>query len=118
MTTGLERATLMRIFVDESHRYGNKPLFMAIVDELRLQGFAGATVLKGIAGFGIHQVLHSLRAIEVATDLPVLIEVAEADEKVRAVIPRLRDMIPAGLITLEKITMQLIRRPAEGVVSP
>ena len=105
--SALQTATLMRIFLDEDERYHKKPLFMAIIDELRERGFGGATVLKGIEGFGSHDHLHSMRAIDAATSLPVLIEVAELDEKIREVVPKLREMIPQGLITLERIQMRL-----------
>jgi uncharacterized protein len=101
-------ATLMRIFVDEGDRYEKKPLFMAIVEELRRLGFAGATVLKGIEGYGSHGQLHALRSFDLATNLPVLIEVAETEEKVRKAVPKLREMIPEGLITLERIQMRLL----------
>jgi uncharacterized protein len=105
----LQTATLMRLFVDEADRHGKKPLFMAIVEMLRASGFAGATVLKGIAGYGAHGQLHIARAFDLSTNLPVLIEVAEAEEKIRSVIPALQEMIPEGLITLEKIQMRIIR---------
>jgi uncharacterized protein len=104
----MQTATLMRIFVDEEERYQKKPLFMAIIDELCSRGFDGATVLKGIEGFGAHQIIHSMRPIDVATSLPVLIEVAETEEKIRDVIPKLREMIPEGLITLERIQMRVL----------
>lgn len=108
--TDLETATLMRIFVDEADRCGKTPLFMAIVEELRRHDFAGATVLKGVEGYGVHREVHAVRTFDFSTNLPVLIEVAETDEKVRSMIPRLREMIPEGLITLERIRMRLIRR--------
>jgi uncharacterized protein len=108
--TGLETATLMRIFLDEADRHGRRPLFVAIVEELHRNGFAGATVLKGIEGYGLHRKVHTIRSFDLSTNLPVLIEVAETDEKVQSLIPRLREMIPDGLITLEKIRMKLIKR--------
>ena len=108
----LQTATLMRIFVDEDERYHKKPLFTAIIDVLCERGFGGATVLKGIEGFGSHGVLHSMRIIDVAAGLPVLIEVAESDDKIRDVIPTLREMIPEGLITLERIQMRLLSKNA------
>lgn len=94
---------LLRIFIDEDERYGGKPLYAAIVDELKSAGFSGATVLKGIEGFGPHHVVRSARAIDFATNLPVLLEVFEREEKVLAIIPKLREMISEGLITLENV---------------
>ena len=99
----------MRIFVDEANRAGKRPLFEAIVEALRQNGFAGATVLKGIAGFGTHRSVHAARSIDYSTNLPVVIEVAEEEEKVRATLPLLQAMIPEGLITLERIEMRLVR---------
>ena len=106
-----QTAMLMRIFVDEDARYEHKPLFVAVVDELRRSGFGGATVLKGIEGFGADGHVHAARAVDIQQSLPVLIEVAETEEKVRSVIPKLREMILDGLITLERIQMHLLRRP-------
>lgn len=98
---------LMRIFVDEADRWQDKPLYAAIVDALRSAGFAGATVLKGIEGYGSHKTIHSARVFDFSTNLPVLIEVFEQEEKVLAFIPALRAMMSEGLITLENV--QLLR---------
>jgi len=102
------RATLMRVFVDEAERCGKQPLYVAIVEALRQNGFAGATVLKGIEGFGRHRAVSAARSVDFASNLPVLIEVAESEEKVGAIVPTLTAMIPEGLITLERISMRLI----------
>ncbi len=98
----------MRIFLGEGDRRDNSPLYAAIVEELRSNGFAGATVLKAIEGFGAHREIHAARSVDFSGNLPVVIEVAEAEEKVRAVVPALIAMIPEGLITLERISMRLI----------
>ena len=107
-TGGAARATLMRIFVDEGDRRGTLPLYAAIVEELQRSGFAGATVLKAIEGFGANGRLHAARSVDFSGNLPVVIEVAEAEDKIRAIVPALTAMIPGGLITLERITMRLI----------
>lgn len=98
---------LLRIFVDEEDRWHGKPLYVAIVEALRSAGFAGATVLKGIEGYGSHRSVHSARVFDFSTNLPVLIEVFEQEEKVLAFIPTLREMMSEGLITLENV--QLLR---------
>jgi PII-like signaling protein len=103
-------ATLMRIFLDEADRFEGAPLFMAVVEELRQSGFAGATVLKGIEGYGCHERIHAARAIDYSTNLPVVIEVAEDEAKILELIPRLEAMIPEGLITLERIRMKPLTR--------
>jgi uncharacterized protein len=101
------KGTLLRIFVDEEDRWQGKPLYAAIVEALRDSGFAGATVLKGVAGFGAHKAVHSARVFDFSANLPVLIEVMEGEDKVLAFIPALREMVSEGLITLENV--QLLR---------
>lgn len=102
--------TLMRIFVDDTDRSGHQPLYMAIVEELRIAGFAGATVFKGIEGYGSRKELHAARSFDISTTLPVLIEVVETQELIEHIIPRLRELISEGLITLERINMIPLRR--------
>lgn len=103
---------LLRIFIDEEDRRHGKPLYAEIVEALKSAGFAGATVLKGIEGFGQHRSVHSARSVDFSTNLPVLIEVFEREEKIVAFLPVLREMIGEGLITLE--TVQLVRFSNEG----
>jgi uncharacterized protein len=94
---------LVRIYLGESDRWHGKPLYQAIVERLRERGLAGATVLRGIEGFGAKQHLHSTRILSLSEDLPVLIEAVDAEDKVRAVLPELDEMVTDGLITLEKV---------------
>jgi PII-like signaling protein len=96
---------LLRIFVDEEDRRQGKPLYAAIVDALHDAGFAGATVLKGIEGYGTHKTVHSARAFDFSANLPVLIEVFEREEKVLSFLPALREMVSEGLITLESVEL-------------
>lgn len=103
----MDKGTLLRIFLDEEDRRQGKSLYAAIVDALRDAGFAGATVLKGIEGYGAHKTVHSARVFDFSTNLPVLIEVFEQEEKVLAFLPVLREMVSEGLITLENV--QLVR---------
>jgi len=110
MEDRLDRGKLLRIFVDEEDRWHGKPLYAAIVDALKADGFAGATVLKGIEGFGSHKAVHSARAVDFSTNLPVLIEVFESEEKISAFIPALRSMMREGLITLENVQMMRIAK--------
>lgn len=106
---------LMRIFLDEGDRHGNQPLYTAIVDALRAAGFTGATVLKGIEGFGTHKAVHALRSFDFSADLPVVIEVVEDERKILDFLPTLRSMIDEGLITLENIS--LVRLSKKGDVT-
>jgi uncharacterized protein len=107
-----ERTTgkLLRIFVDEEDRYDGRPLYMALVDALKHAGFTGATVLKGIEGYGIHKTVHAARTFDVSTNLPILIEVIEEEAKVLAFLPTLRTMIAEGLITLENLELMRVSR--------
>lgn len=96
---------LLRVFVDEADRWQGKPLYIAIVEALKGAGFSGATVLKGIEGYGIHKTVHAARVFDLSTNLPVLIEVFEREEKILSFIPTLREMIDEGLITLENVRL-------------
>lgn len=94
--------TLMRIFIGENDRFGHRPLYEALLELLRSDGFAGATVLKGAAGFGAHSVVHSDKLLRLSNDLPLVVEVVDSREKIDAVLPRLDEMLKGGLVTLEK----------------
>ncbi len=98
---------LLRVFVGESDRHGGQPLYIAIVERARKTGLSGATVFKGIEGYGGHSVVHAARVFDLSTDLPVLIEIVDSEEKIGAFIPVLDDMVHEGLITLE--TVEIIR---------
>ena len=94
---------LLRIFVDEDDRIAGRPSHLAIVDELRSAGFSGATVRKGIEGFGPSRRLRAARAIDSAAGLPVLIEVIDDEAKIAAFLPKLEAIVTSGLLTLETI---------------
>lgn len=94
---------LLRIFIGESDRRGGQPLYTAIVEEARKRGLSGATVFKGIEGFGGHSVVHAARVFDLSTDLPVLIEIVDTEERIRDFIPLLDGMVRDGLVTLENV---------------
>jgi PII-like signaling protein len=107
----------MRIFIGEndrveSGRYKGKPLYEGLLLVLREQGFAGATVHRGIAGFGASARLHSDRVLRLSADLPVIIEVVETEEKIDEIRPELNRLIGGGLVTLEKVRV-ILYRPAD-----
>ena len=104
MKSGGEKV-LMRIFVGESDRHRHRPLSEALVELFRSEGLAGATVLRGVAGFGAHSVYHTAKLLRLSADLPVVIEVVDAQEKIDGVLPRVEEMMDGGLITLEKVTV-------------
>jgi PII-like signaling protein len=101
--------TLMRIHVGESDRFEGKPLYQAIVNLFRAEGFFGVTVLRGIGGYGGTSVYHTDKILRLSQDLPVVIEVVEYAERIEAIMPRLETMIEGGLITLEKVHVILHR---------
>lgn len=106
--------TLMRIFIGESDRvksgpYKGKPLYEGLLLTLRDRGFAGATVLRGISGFGASARLHSDRVLRLSADLPIIVEVVETEEKIDGIRPELNRLIGGGLVTLEKVRVILYR---------
>ncbi len=96
---------LMRIFIGESDRFEHKPLYEALVELLRKEGFAGATVLRGISGFGAHSVYHTQKLLDLSADLPLIVEVVDSQEKIDSIMPRIDEMMGGGMITLEKATV-------------
>ena len=94
---------LLRIFIGESDSWHGKPLYEEIVKLVRERGLAGATVLRGIEGFGAHSRIHTSRILRLSEDLPVVIEIIDEAERVNEVLPTLDEMIGEGLITLEKV---------------
>ncbi len=103
--------TLMRIFIGESDKYHGKPLYEALLERLRAKGLAGATVLRGVAGFGASSVVHTDKVLRLSLDLPLIIEVVETEEAIQAILPDLDEMIGGGLITLERARV-ILYRPA------
>ena len=104
---------LARIYIGESDTWHGRPLYEAIVHLLRERGLAGATVLRGIEGYGAKQHLHTTRILRLSEDLPVLIEVVDAEERVRAILPELDAMVTGGLITLERVEVIAYRAAGE-----
>ena len=94
---------LVRVFIGESKRWKRKPLHRAIVERLREEGIAGATVTRGIAGFGARRLIHSTSLLELSEDLPVVIEIVDARERIDAILPVLDEMVESGLITVEDV---------------
>ncbi len=96
---------LMRIFIGESDRFGHQPLYEALVEMFRKEGFAGATVIRAISGFGAHSVYHTRKLLDLSSDLPLIVEVVDNKEKIDAIMPRIDAMMGGGMITLEKATV-------------
>ncbi len=94
---------LLRVFVGESDRHGGQPLYTAIVERARKEGLGGATVFKGIEGFGGHSVVHAARVFDLSSDLPILIEIVDSAERIAAFIPILDEFVVDGMVTLESV---------------
>jgi PII-like signaling protein len=100
---------LVRIYIGESDHWHGRPLYQAIVALLRERGLAGATVLRGIEGFGANAHLHTSRILALSQDLPILIEVVDQEDRIRAILPELDGMVGDGLITLERVEVVAYR---------
>ena len=98
-----EDAVLLRIYLGESDRWEHRPLYEAIVLKARELHLAGATVLRGPMGFGAASRIHTAKILRLSTDLPLVIEIVESEEKVNTLLPFLDEMMGGGLVTLEKI---------------
>ncbi|MBI2882773.1 MAG: DUF190 domain-containing protein [Candidatus Methylomirabilis oxyfera] len=105
---------LLRIFVGESDRHSGKPLYEWVVLKAREQGLAGATVLRGLMGYGAHSRLHTFKIERLSLDLPVVVEIVDSREKLEAFLDLIDDDITEGLATIEKVHVRLYRsRKAE-----
>lgn len=105
---------LLRIFIGEQDKWRGKPLYEAVVQLARQEGLAGATCLKGFLGYGAKSHMHTAKLLRLSEDLPVVIEIVDSEEKIRALLPKLDPMIGDGLITLEKAEVLVYRaRPKQ-----
>ena len=98
-----EEGYLLRIFVGESDKQGHIPLYEMIVLKAREAGLAGATVIRGVMGFGRHSVMHTAKILRLSEDLPMIVEIIDSLEKIEAFLPALKTMVTDGLVTLEKV---------------
>ena len=98
-----ENGKLLRIFIGESDRWHRQPLYEAIVLKARELGLAGATVLRGPMGFGASSHLHTAKILRLSMDLPIVIEIVDAEQKINLLLPHLDEMVSEGLVTLEDV---------------
>ncbi len=94
---------LMRLFIGEADKHGGVPLYKALLELFRTEGIAGATVLRGVAGFGAKSHMHTASILRLSQDLPIVVEVVDSHDKIDALFPRLDEMVREGLVTLEKV---------------
>ncbi len=98
-----EQGTLLRIFIGEKDKYQGKPLYEQIVLKARELNIAGATVIKGIMGFGAHSRLHCTKILSLSEDVPIIIEMVDTEENLNKLLPFLDETVEEGLITMEKV---------------
>lgn len=111
-----EEGHLLRIFVGESDKHEGRPLYEWLVRKAREAGLAGATVLRGIEGFGAHSRLHTAKILRLSEDLPIVVEIVDTREKIEAFLPTVDHAITEGLATLERVAIRFYRsgKPAPG----
>lgn len=108
---------LMRIHIGERDRHDGEPLYWAIVQLLKKRHYAGATVFRGIMSFGANSRIHTAKFLDLSLDLPIVVECIETEEKIKAILPELDEMVGGGLITLERVKVIMYRphqREEEG----
>jgi PII-like signaling protein len=102
-------ATKLAIYIGDSDHYNHKPLYRAIVEVLRAEGIAGATVLHGVEGYGTSRRIHTAKILDLSSDLPVVVIAIDREEKIQAVVPRIEAMVTHGLVTVEKVRVAIAR---------
>jgi PII-like signaling protein len=95
-------AQLLRVFIGEQDKFDGKPLYEALVLEARRLGLAGATVYRGVLGYGANSVVHTDKILRLSQSLPVVVEIVDTPEKIEAFLPLLDEMMQEGMSTLEK----------------
>lgn len=109
-----EEGMLLRILIGESDRYKGKALFEQIVLKARELNLAGATVLRGMMGYGADSRIHSAKVLQLSEDLPVVVEIVDTEENLNKLLPFLNETVTEGLITLEKVRVIQYRHSKEG----
>ena len=113
-----ENGVLLRVFIGTSDEYQHKPLYEQIVQKVRELGLAGATVLHGSEGFGANSVVHRTSLLEMSTDLPVVVEIVDTEDKIKLLLPHLEQMVTEGMITMEYVVVLLYRHDPADSGSP
>jgi PII-like signaling protein len=104
------QAKLLRVFIGEKDKYNHRPLYESIVELARDRHLAGATVLRGLMGFGAHSRMHTAKVLRLSEDLPLVVEIVDTVEKLDAFLPELQPMIEEGIITLENVQLIACRK--------
>ena len=104
-----EHGCLLRVFIGEADRHEGKPLYEWIVMRARAEGLAGATVLRGLMGFGAHSRMHTFKIERLSLDLPIVVEIVDTRERLEAFLDAIDGAIGDGLATIEKAEVRLYR---------
>ena len=105
-----QKGKLLRIYISEEDHHEGLPLYEWIVRKAREMQLAGATVLRGLEGFGQHHHMHSAKVLRLSTDLPIIIEIVDKTDKIETFLPLLEQSIADGLITLETVQVDYVRK--------
>jgi hypothetical protein len=105
---------LLRVFLGEEDRWAGKPLHVAVVERARREGLAGATVLRGLLGFGASSRLHTTHVLRLSDDLPMIVEIVDREDRIRAFLPALDEMVRDGMVTLERVEVVTYRAGGAG----
>ena len=100
---------LLRIFIGENDRHEGQPLYEWIVRKARQDGLAGATVLRGLEGFGAHSRVHTAKILRLSSDLPIVVEIVDSAEKIEAFLPAIDAAVGEGMATVEKVEVHFYR---------
>ncbi len=100
---------LLRIFIGENDRHEGKPLYEWLIIQAKSHGLAGATVLRGLMGFGAGSRIRTSKILRLSLDLPIIVEIVDTDEKIQSFLTRIEDALQGGLVTLEKAEVQIYR---------
>jgi len=100
------KAKLLKIYVGEKERFEHKPLYQYLVHWLQEHGILGVTVFRGIEGYGEDKVLHSARLLELSSDLPIILEIVDTEEKINSIVPEVSKMVSKGLVYTVNIEVQ------------
>ncbi|MCE5290699.1 MAG: DUF190 domain-containing protein [Nocardiaceae bacterium] len=103
MTRLSGQAVRLTVYIGESDTYHHKPLYTEIVHRAHAAGLAGASVFRGIEGFGASSLVHTTRILSLSEDLPVAIVIIDSDERIRGFLPQLDELVTEGLVTLDNV---------------
>jgi PII-like signaling protein len=104
-----QEGQLLRIFIGESDRHEGRPLYEWIVRQARERHMAGATVVRGLEGFGAHSHMHTAKILRLSQDLPIIIEIVDTPEKIESFLPIIDEAVAEGIATLEDIHVHFYR---------